>query len=74
MKLSIAKYKEYFPFIASILMCFIAIIFLSIIYFNWDKTVEPEEYLVEVSLPIINWQGYGDLSKQYEDDSIQNIN
>lgn len=48
----------------------INIIFLAIIWMKWDEAA-PNKYKVEVSLPVINWQNYSDLAKQYSNGKLK---
>ena len=67
----IRKYREYLIFIIITCLFVITVIYAGIIYFRWDKVVNEMAEEVEVSLPIIDWEGYSELSKQYENDIIE---
>lgn len=62
--MNLKKIKNYLIFILSILCFAITIIYSLNIYLNWDKVIQDEEIL-EVSLPIMDWNKYSNLSKQY---------
>lgn len=65
------NYKEYLPFIASILMFLIILIYSAVLYIDWNKNITKKDYQVEVSLPIIDWQKYSNLSKQYSNVNLK---
>lgn len=56
--------KSFFWFLGSIFCAFIAFSYLFSIYLRWDAVVPSDDKsAVEVTLPVINWQKYQDLSK-----------
>lgn len=58
--------KNYIPFLISLAL-FLIILFCSlVIYLKWDQPVTEEASSVEVNLPVLDWQRYSTLSKQYE--------
>lgn len=64
--------KELLTFYVSVFLFVVSLIFSAFIYATWDSPVELEEHSVEVNLPIINWERYSNLSKQYDDGTIEN--
>ena len=61
--------KSFLWFAGSVLCAFLAFSYLFFVDFQWDKEL-PVEGLegssVEVTLPVINWEKYQDLSKRVE--------
>lgn len=59
--------KSFLWFLGSLLCAFLSFSYLFFIYLRWDDTVvTAEESAVEVTLPVINWAKYQDLSKRIE--------
>ena len=58
--------KSFLWFLGSVLCALIAFSYLFSIYLKWDNYESVEDSLVEVTLPIINWQKYQDLSKRVD--------
>lgn len=59
--------KSFLWFLGSLLCAFLGFSYLFFIYLKWDDVaVTPEESAVEVTLPVINWAKYQDLSKRIE--------
>lgn len=65
------KSKEYLLLIASISMFITILVYSVVIYVGWNKPLINKDYQVEVSLPIIDWQKYSNLSKQYPNVSLK---
>lgn len=57
--------KQYLPFIISLVIFVIGASHSLYIYLTWDNNGH-QAPLIEVSLPVIEWQKYSNLSKQYE--------
>lgn len=68
--MDIKKYKNYYTFIGSVALFLIAALYLGFVYLTWDDDKNGQNYSVEVSLPIVDWQKYSSLSKQYPDDNL----
>lgn len=64
--MKLKDYQEYWPFFLSIIFFIIIIIFSSVIYLRWDNGIEDDESLVEITLPVIKWGKYTNLSKKHE--------
>lgn len=64
--MKIENYKKYTIPIIGFLLLLIMLGYSAFIYFGWDKKTDKPKYSVEVSLPIIDWDRYSNLSKQYE--------
>lgn len=62
--------KKHLYFLLICLFFLISIIYSLIIWQSWGTTV-PKKYDIEVSLPVINWQNYSSLSKQYNNGNIE---
>jgi hypothetical protein len=58
--------KSFFWFLGSVLCAVIAFTYLFFIYLRWDDHEPVKDSSVEVTLPVINWQKYQDLSKRIE--------
>lgn len=67
--MKINNYKSYLPFGLSMLLFFVVILWLLSLYFNLDGKLE-EETKVEIKLPIIEWNKYMELPKQYEPNKV----
>ena len=57
--------KCYLPFIASVLLFIVTAIWFVSAYIHWNGKPE-EEIKVEIKLPVIEWNKYTNLSKQYD--------
>lgn len=64
------KYQNYLSFLLGILFFSIIIIYSFRLYIKWNKDIETGDYAVEVSLPVMDWENYSSLSKQYHPDKI----
>lgn len=53
-------------FVGSLLCAVVAFSYLFFIYLEWDAAVPSDDSSVEVTLPVINWQKYQDLSKRMD--------
>lgn len=71
--MNLNNYKEYLPFYAILGLFFILISFLFFMYIKWDKAPEKMDNHVEVSLPVIDWENYTNLSKQYSNGRIKDV-
>ena len=60
--------KSYLWFGASVLCALLAFSYLFWVYLNWDEALDTVENdsAVEVTLPVINWEKYMELSKRIE--------
>lgn len=58
--------KSFFWFLGSIVCALIAFSYLFSIYLQWDEIQSVDKSGVEVTLPVINWEKYQDLSKRGE--------
>ncbi len=67
--MKIKNYKSYLPFGLSMLLFFVVILWLLSLYFNLNGKLE-EETKVEIKLPIIEWNKYMELPKQYEPNKV----
>lgn len=68
--MGIKDFKTYLPFGISLLL-FIVLTFYSVfIYLGWDDEPQIDDKSIEVTLPIINWSKYTNLSKQPYIDKI----
>ena len=68
--MNIQKYQNYLSFFLGILFFLIIIIYSFTLYLGWNKNLENGDYVVEVSLPVMDWGNYSSLSKQYRTDKI----
>lgn len=66
----IQKYQNYLSFFLGIFLFLILIVYSLVLYSGWNKNAEDENYVVEVSLPVMDWGNYSNLSKQYHTDKI----
>lgn len=64
--MKIENYKKYMVPIFGFLLLLIMLGYSAFIYFEWDDKVDKPKYSVEVSLPVIDWNRYSNLSKQYK--------
>ena len=67
--MKIKNYKSYLPFGVSMLLFFVVILWLLSLYFNLNGKLE-EETMVEIKLPVIEWNKYMELPKQYEESKV----
>lgn len=68
--MNIQKYQNYLSFLLGILFFLIIITYSFMLYLRWNKDLENGDYVVEVSLPVMDWGSYSGLSKQYRTDKI----
>lgn len=68
--MNIQKYQNYLSFFLGILFFLIIITYSFMLYLRWNKDLENGDYVVEVSLPVMDWGSYSSLSKQYHTDKI----
>ena len=66
----IQKYQNYLNFFLGMLLFLIIIIYSVVLYLGWNEDLENGDYVVEVSLPVMDWNTYSNLSKQYPADNI----
>ena len=59
--------KNYIPFLISLALFLGMLLYALVIYVKWDRPVEEKVSAVEINLPVLDWQRYSTLSKQYED-------
>jgi hypothetical protein len=55
--------KDYIFFLLGLALFSIIIIYSGIIYLRWNSEIDDEE-LVEINLPVVDWDSYFSLSKQ----------
>lgn len=67
--MKIKNYKSYLPLGLSVLLFITVIFWLLSLYFNLDGKLE-EETKVEIKLPVIEWNKYMELPKQYEPNKV----
>ena len=67
--MKIKNYKSYLPLGLSMLLFFVVILWLLSLYFNLNGKLE-EETKVEIKLPVIEWNKYMELPKQYEPNKV----
>lgn len=65
--------KEYLPFYALLGLFILIAGYTLFIYLKWDEQPEKINQEVEVSLPVIEWEKYTNLSKQYENDKLTDV-
>lgn len=65
--------KDFFPFLISSLLFLATLIFSLNVYVHWDDPVEKPISLIEVNLPIIDWESYSNLSKTYPPDMVKKM-
>lgn len=58
--------KNYISFLISLALFLIILLYSLGIYLKWNQPVEEKASSVEVNLPVLDWQRYSTLSKQYE--------
>ncbi len=58
--------KNFIFFLLSAILFTSAAIFLSTIYWSWNKGPVLDGDVLEVSLPVINWEKYMNLSKHLD--------
>lgn len=62
--------KQVLPFLISAIL-FMGLMSYSLwIYMNWNDPIQLENGLVEVNLPVIDWQKYSNLSKSLESSNV----
>lgn len=69
--MELKNYKNYLQFFISIVLFTTIIIYSMVIYFGWNKAIDKSKEEIEVALPVIDWQKYTNLSKQYEKDKMK---
>lgn len=57
--------KDYIYFLIGLMFFSVIIIYSAIIYARWNNEVT-DDAIVEINLPIIDWNSYFSLSKQLE--------
>lgn len=67
--MKIKNYKSYLPLGLSMLLFLTVIFWLLSLYFNLNGKFE-EETKVEINLPVVEWNKYAELPKQYETDKV----
>jgi len=67
--MKVKNYKSYLPFGLSMLLFITVIFWLLSLYFNLNGKLE-EETKVEIKLPVIEWNKYMELPKQYEPNKV----
>lgn len=65
--------KCYLPFIASIFLFLISVIWFISVHIDWNDD-DRKELEVEITLPVIEWNKYTSLSKQYDLNKIDREN
>ncbi len=68
----IRKNKNLIILILSAVLFILSLSYLGSVYISVNKRNHVEEMKIEVSLPVINWQKYSNLSKRYPNDIINN--
>lgn len=69
--MELKNYKNYLQFLVSIVLFVVILIYSLVIYFGWNNPIDKSKQEIEVALPVIDWQKYTNLSKQYEKDKIE---
>lgn len=69
--MELKNYKNYLQFFVSIVLFTAIVIYTLVIYFGWNNPIDKSKEEIEVALPVIDWQKYTNLSKQYEKDKIE---
>jgi hypothetical protein len=70
---TLLKYKNQILFGVSIFLFLFSISFFLTMHFLMGKDDGVPEEPIEVSLPVINWQKYYDLSKKYPNDIFNGV-
>ncbi len=58
--------KRYLPFFAILGLFLIVLIYSVVLYAKWDNEIQNGVSVVEISLPVMDWDAYSELSKQHE--------
>ncbi len=58
--------KNFVQFLITLVFFLSASIYMLVIYWSWDEKPSPSETSLEVSLPVMNWEKYMNLSKHLE--------
>jgi len=58
--------KNFIFFLLSAVMFFSGVIYLGTLSWSWNKMISPSDASLEVSLPVINWEKYMNLSKHLD--------
>ncbi len=70
--MNIKIFKKYLSFIITAFLFVISIGYSLQLYFSWDDPLSADKAApLEINLPIIDWNGYLSLSKQYQDDTLK---
>ncbi len=69
--MELKNYKNYLQFLVSIVLFIAIVIYSLVIYFGWNNPIDKSKQEIEVALPVIDWQKYTNLSKQYEKDKME---
>lgn len=71
--MKIKDYKCYIPFVASIILFAITLFWFISTQISWNGNGE-EKLELEIKLPVLEWNKYTSLSKQYETNKINREN
>lgn len=71
MILKIHDYKNQILFAGSVTLFAVSLFFLAYVYVVIQNQNDSLKDPIEVSLPVIDWQRYSSLSKQYPNDIIE---
>lgn len=69
--MELKNYKNYLQFLISMVLFIAIMVYSLVIYFGWNKAIDQSKEEIEVALPVIDWQKYTNLSKQYEKDKME---
>jgi hypothetical protein len=58
--------KNFVQFLITLVFFLSASIYMLVIYWSWNEKPSPSETSLEVSLPVMNWEKYMNLSKHLE--------
>jgi hypothetical protein len=68
--MDIRDYKSYWPFVITVILFVVIAVYSLSIYFKWGISTDEVQTQVEVNLPVIDWNKYTVLSKQYQPDNL----
>jgi hypothetical protein len=58
--------KNFIFFLFSGVMFMSGVIYLAMLSLSWNQAISPSDASLEVSLPVINWEKYMNLSKHLD--------
>lgn len=68
------NFTDYLGLIAVVILFVVVMLYSVFLYLGWSETPVEIQDSVEINLPVIEWQKYSNLSKQYENNTIDQNN